>query len=476
MKIVTNKFYAILLAIAIYFLYILMINQNPANIGRWIRILSVVGWLLWAYCLYSWKKIGGKVFSLYTIFVSFMILFSYGQCLMWAFGIHLPTEIGEYSSIAGVAIASELTIFKTQLFSIVSILFFHCGALVIFDTHSMNISASSDQDNNDYEGIIRNVCSVTLVISSVCTYYIWIGNMILNRTLGYGAYLYSDASLGRSNIITLLSWMFLPSIIGVLLSYHYQKWPVRICYGLFLGYIVICSLAGYRSWIYEAVVLLWIHNEEKGKIGAVSIIKGAAFGYVIIILSSLLKYSRQLGVSLDTLANAMSTKENPIVGAFFEMGSSMQIVTIILSTEKFKYPYGNTYLLSLPGMITDRIIQFFNPEYMNIGGWFSQVYLKLVGRGMGFSMLGEALVNYGLFLAPIWLLFMGIIMSKWVFPSDAMKNLFGKFFRISTCMMLMPLPRNTFLSTMKKWTFSTLSLTVVIYVLGNILNRNRSRR
>lgn len=56
--------------------------------------LNWLGILVYIYAISTWKKkTKSRLFSLYFIFITFLFLFNYGQCIMWALGIHNPWSV-----------------------------------------------------------------------------------------------------------------------------------------------------------------------------------------------------------------------------------------------------------------------------------------------------------------------------------------------------------------------------------------------
>src|SRR5699024_12294107 len=85
----------------VYIYFDAFFDENK-NYDGTIFFLSWLGILIAIYIFYTWYKMTGKVFSLYTIFMLFFFLFNYVHPLMWAFGIYQPYEIvqADYYSIA----------------------------------------------------------------------------------------------------------------------------------------------------------------------------------------------------------------------------------------------------------------------------------------------------------------------------------------------------------------------------------------
>lgn len=456
-----QKFKVTLLALFTYILFLWLIDSTISDYKAGVFIMSILGWVMWIYIALSWKRISGQLFSLYFIFVSFAILFMYGQCLMWAFGIHTNSEIVNRVIEGGVRLTEE-DIFRTQLVTLTGLLLFHLGAVWQYKVPSVNSRLTSE---NRASGSLLSICELALAFSALCTYVYWIQNVLIYRVGGYGSYQYGASSGNMSSIIVIGSWLFIPSIIGVLISSHYRKIFKQVCYGLFAIYVILCTMAGDRGWIYEVVILVWLHYRMQDQIDIKRLIKLAAVGFVVVLFAASISKVRQSGISVNSIINSIKN-DNPLSSAFFEMGGTMAPAAIILKDHSFSYPYGNTYLLAIPEMITTRFITMFVPNYQGIGGWFSQSYLGIT-YGAGFSMIAEAVANYGRYFAPVWMLILGGMVGRVISIHPEEKNEITLFFKSTTCLALLFLVRNSTVNALKRWFFTTIIILFVVTVLSN---------
>lgn len=120
---------------------------------------------------------------------------------------------------------------------------------------------------------------------------------------------------------------------------------------------------------------------------------------------------RNIGLSWDVFVSELTAAENNIVvDLLTEFGHSMGICIILLKT-KVTYPYGNSFLLSIPTILSTGLYNgIFDADVVQLNTWFPD-YLGL-NYGTDFSIIGEAVLNYGAYVAPIVLLVEGIIIGK----------------------------------------------------------------
>jgi len=484
MTIRTSSLLVLVLTIIAYIAYAFEIEaiDNGSYNSNSIWAISVLGVVIYAVCIFSWKRLSGKIFDIYVIFITFAFLFNYGQCFMWAFGIHADNEIGVRRLFSLLPVLTTTEIIKTQVTSLIGLLFFHCGAVISYGRKEIIPEREIIQsENENYKrSILYNVCRITIVISSVCAFYEAIRIAVITSVYGYGAELYNAASssvLFQNNIITLLSYMFFASIVGLLIGSRYNQRTVRTCYLLFALYALLQAISGNRGeWLYPMIFLVWMHNFLKKRIRPRTIIKYFILGFFLLVILVAIRNTRKYGVSLFGLWEAITSEQNPIVSTFMEMGQSMSILGFFIRTGWGIYPYGNTYILAIFGMITEKGIKFFIPSYSNISGWLSQDYMGIKNSGLGFSMIGEAYENFGPYIFVIALFVLGYIYSKIMNTDniDSETESIKLFFKVTTAQVLISSTRNQMLTSLKMWTFSTGIILLAYLMAKNFMRRRRT--
>lgn len=138
------------------------------------------------------------------------------------------------------------------------------------------------------------------------------------------------------------------------------------------------------------------------------------------------------------------------------------------------YPYGNTYILAFLGMVTDAIPRMLIGDYQSLSTWYSSKFLS-ISYGAGFSIIAEGLVNFGPYFFWVPLFFIGAILSRVSFNlNDELKGVqdLSIFMKISITYCAIQGIRNTTLTSLKTFMFST----VVIYIATILLNSIRGRK
>lgn len=441
-----------------------------------IYILSWVGIFVGLYVFYSWYKITGKVFSLYSIFMLFFFLFNYGQPIMWALGIHLPNEIGE-SNLYSLGQASTSSIVYTQILTLVSIIMFHLGAVFCYKPklykRNVNYGISSDEFRQITSKSIYYTCLFVSLAVIPVTLYNAIVNLNYAQEYGYQALYYGDNRPGNS-VFRLLQYLFFPSLVGLLLGSHYRPFIKNTVYLIFSLYLLLNLLSGDRgSWIYYLILLIFMSHTFYKKINVRRMVFYGFIGFLFLYLVNIIVSIRNIGITFENIIESINMENMPIVSAIFEMGSSMKPAIVLVQYGWDIFPYGNSYFNSILGVISTKIFTIFNIPFETLSSWFSQEYLG-ISYGAGFSIIAESLVNFGPILTPLFMIIMGYIISSLTFLDNEAKyksNLLRVFFAISTMSSFLTLLRNHSHFTLKSWFYGVLFLFVLILLMREYMKR-----
>ena len=168
------KFANIFLGIIFFTMYIMFYNDYTTNFiinAELVKfILSWIGIILYIYIIFSWYKLHGKIFDLYTIMVTFFILLNYGQCFLWAFGIHTDDEIGK-SNLYGIGVATDKEIIIAQLITLMCIFMFHVGSCFCNEKEK-GISSEKNERNKRSIYVVSLCLSFFVIPISFIQYFI----------------------------------------------------------------------------------------------------------------------------------------------------------------------------------------------------------------------------------------------------------------------------------------------------------------
>lgn len=481
MRISIEKFKTLLLMLAALFFYYIgydVVNSSQVQRGEaFIVILSWIGIIVFAMCFINWKNLSGKWFSLYTIFYVFLCLFMFGQCFMWALGIHDDAEIGKMNLFRFGVPATTKGILMAQLMAILGVVMINSGVCLFYKNNYNHTFEAERQYSTKLskDDDLYFASAIACFAGTLATFYSLARNIVVNRIYGYGATLYNaDVVSGQSNLILLVRMLFFPALVGILIGSNFDYKVRKFVYTLFAVFSAVSLLAGDRGeWIFPLLILIWIHHNYVNEINRKKVIVYILSGIVLVCVSVAVRNVRSDGVTLEAILNDLSSGENPIFSAFFEFGRGMQHSAILLERGWKTYPYGNTYLLAILGMVTDAIPRALINGYQSLATWYSSTFLS-ISYGAGFSIVAEGLVNFGPFFFWIPLFIIGAVLSRLAFSIDnnSQNNCeIDIFMKISITYCAIQGIRNTSLTSLKTFIFSTALIYVATLLLKGIRKR-----
>lgn len=459
----------------VYIYFDAFFDENK-NYDGTIFFLSWLGILIAIYIFYTWYKMTGQVFSLYTIFMLFFFLFNYGHPLMWAFGIHQPNEIGQ-AGLYTLGKPSSSNIMYTQMLTLLSMVMFHFGAMFCFKPrktikHDFNTKSNILKSKINAKAIFYTCFILSLFVIPI-TFFNSIHDLAYSQEHGYQALYYDD---NKSNIVifNLIQRMFFPCLIGLLIGSNYKREIMYFVYIIFSIYLVVNLLSGDRgSWIYYLIILIYMSHTFYRKIKWKKMFIYSGIGILFLYLVNVIVLLRRSsGINLESIIESFTLKNSPIIEFIFEMGGSMKPALVLIQYDWDIWPYGNTYVTALVSLVPNNILSFFDIPFTSLGSWFSQNYLG-ISYGAGFSIIAESLINFGPIISPLFLVLLGYLVSSLTFLDKNISikdNPFRVFFAVSTLSVVILLPRGHFQHVLNHWVYSVLIVVVLIVFMKSYLS------
>lgn len=474
-KMSVRVFFMFLFGIVLYSLIVLWypnIMAEPSLRGI-CYFMNWVGILIFIVSVWSWFKETGELMCPYIIFLSFFFLFNYGQCVMWALGIHIDAEIGGF--VYGFGEISTADVVKGQIFTCLMMYMFHMGALFCIKPKG------SKKQLKGYMGQFKSIFLIGQILGVVAipvTLFRAASALIISILYGYNALYYSEYA-SQGGWMMVVEYFFFPSLVCLLIGGKYQK-KIRIFVYSFFGiYMILNLLAGDRgSWLIKLVVLIWLYikfcNGEKLRLRQIS--KWAIISYVGIWALGIFVKLRDIGlqnIRAEDVHNALSVQNSPIVSAFFELGGSMNIVTMLLTYGEKIWTYGNSYILSIVGVLSTQMLTSLGLPFVLMDDWFSQDILG-ISWGMGFSMVGEAYLNGGLYLGPLYMLILGFIIGSVLYinkNTDLLHHPIRYVFVATSLHTINSFSRGSSYLYLKQWFYGTVIVCLFIYITCSMLKK-----
>ncbi|MEG1947703.1 MAG: O-antigen polysaccharide polymerase Wzy [Lachnospiraceae bacterium] len=453
----------LLLTLMCYSIYAMFIKtfKDGVEYDVLIYILSWFGIVLAMFIVISWKWVTGSYITAYTIVVLFLILYGYGQTIMWAFGIHTDYEIGRGRLFDSYAVQSDDEIVNMLLFIYLCILCFHLGALLC-----RKKTGSSGKIVSNERKIMLYVSCAVLVLCVIVLAPVIINNIKVALQGGYTALFDSD-EIENNPLIQISKEMFFPSLIGILIGSKYSKRAMTVCYLVFACYAVAYSTAGSRgSWFPYLVVLIWLHVKNCGGLQKKNIFK---IGIVALLLMYILQFIK-IDRSQGDLSELFLLSNFPLVDLIFEMGGSAA-VTLISLEKQIVWPYTNSMLLSVLAAPTTRILDLLHMELVLPASWFSEKILH-INWGSGYSIFAEVYSNFGVYIGPILMIIVGWAAGTLLYE-EGEKNTLKIFIVACTLGVVVKLGRVALIEITRSLFRGVLLYYVVIKVIAKLL-RNKN--
>ena len=454
----------------IIFLIVCLVAQNQ---GMWLNWLGYVIYL-YAVLTWHWEK-NDKIFSLYAIFFTFLLLFNYGDCIMWALGIGLDRgrTVGKALAYGSSLYMTEADLLATKWYVCLSMLAFHIGAMLLIKPGKKKAAVVPQgvdvvRIEGDRKALYYAGAFVSIIVTPIAL-ALRVKEVIIAMRYGYDALYYGDMST-QSGYVQIIIFLFFPALVAFLIGSNFKKrvvWIVGVIFGV---YAILGIASGDRgSWLYSLLIFIWLYAQKHG-IKPTTMVKLIILGVIGIYALQVVTLSRDGGLSeltAQSFIDAFSTDNSPIVDAFFEMGTTMGIVTIFLKAGAI-YPYANTYLTAILGAVSSRVMTILGIDFVLIGDWLSQDYFGL-NYGLGFSMIAEAYVNGGYLGGLIYMLVLGGVIGKLLClcrdNHDMASKPIRSFVAIASANLLMSLPRGAAYLVVKSFVYGVLVILVLVYVL-----------
>ena len=470
-------------AILMYLLFYGLISNVSNSIAGIIKIiLCWCGIFAILYIIVSWKNMTGRAVSLYTLFMLFFFMFNFGQCFMWAVGIHSSNEIGSGELYHRLSTPTNSDIVKVQSLVIVGAIMIHFGAINFHRNKSrqtkklMSSSEDMPESNADRANLLR-FSFILLPFVVFSEYYYQISNYINAKTYGYTGLYYNENVQSVNVAFQIIARLFFPVIFGLLYGSNYKIKSIRIlAYSLFGIDVILSVMVGDRGgWIYSLLLLLLCHSIFYKKLSMRQIVTLGAIAYAGMIILIAVRNIRNVGVTASGLVNAMgSAVTDPITSTLTEMGGTMSVTLVFVMQGWDIFPYGNSFLYGLLIAPTKRIINILNLNFETISSWLSQKYLG-ISNGAGFSIVAEVYCNFGPVFFPIIMILVGIIIQKItdIDSCDYEHDFMTIFYKVITCSVIINISRNCFSYNMGEVFYTTL-LFWILFTFYNMLIRSGS--
>lgn len=374
-------------------------------------LLALLGGLQLLLAIYIDVKSEKSLFNALVLYEVVMYLFLYGQCLMW-----IITE--DYSGRNIIDRYNIDLIEKAQIFTLVSLFFFHLG---LFAARPRNSKSLSEDRIAQLKSTMYFCGKVLFCITVIPEIVYNVRIFIIAQTFGYaGIYDVQTSTIMR--VFLNLREFFFPAIVMLLCGDTKKNKLLRnIIVCIILSDALVSLYVGSRSdammQILSLVFILQTVNGNGEKTKKQVWLKYIILLVVLVITANVVRVIRIMpNRSISTFFEYLfvnkseAGSDNMIVGLFGELGGTMATLleTMILVPASYNHLYGSSYLYALtwllPGFITNNVW-----EKASMNNWIDTV--RYTGSGWGFSTTAEAYFNFG-YLGVLVFLLIGYVIGK----------------------------------------------------------------
>ena len=376
-------------------------------------VLGRVGWIAILYCVLSTTALYyiRKEWDIFLVFVIMSYLFSFGQCILAAFGY----KLGVFAFSMDRGFFSNREILDASAFSFSAISLTGIGYCLHRKT---NIGRKTVVRPVPTSNNLCKIAWVLLIVSAFPTFYELYKDMTTVFSAGYGNTLVN--ATGIDKIFILISGFY---VSAILILYCFEEKKRNIVY-LALGlYVLMQLLGGSRISVFRlAIVLLIISYLFRKEINKKNLVLIFLFGLIGVFVFSFVSSARNYiyltsDIKLFFKNTASDLLENNFIfAAIKEMGNTQVINTLVYSScpSKVEYRYGLSFVRSIYSVFPN----FLNLKYISIDEVFSGLY-TVTDAGCGASFIAEGYWNFG-YLSVIFFLALGYI---WAVLAERFKKI-----------------------------------------------------
>ncbi|MBZ1519476.1 O-antigen polysaccharide polymerase Wzy [Leuconostoc mesenteroides] len=420
------------------------LNLSFTDVSRYGTFVSIILWML-----NIW--ITGTFFSnISFIFLSF-VLFQFGIPILYATS---KTYVSWYLSLfsSDIIVSSAVfTIFCIQLFSL-GIIFSK-----FFSNGNQTLIFATKPWVKDDEMVVR--AGLLLFLFSATIYF---------PATMYGAFILHDR-FTLPAVGGLAKQLYFPAAF-LLLIYTKSKSIKVFIYIMYFAESIGGMMTGGRTegllpLMVFIVYFFYYRNAAKDKnlikFGKIYKRKRNPFRSVGIIMLLLIVLFLLIYIAKERVGETVSSKSllNQNVYQLFvgELGFNFTTISFVMSgIGTVGYQYGQTYLSDIIMLIPNAIDPtglISHLQHISGSSWLQENYGSQLGFGLGFSLIGEAFYNFGMYGGFVLFIF-GIVVERLQSKSPEESSNWEKYVSLVILLAMLTLPRRDFYQFVKQLEYS----------------------
>lgn len=379
-------------------------------------LLALFFWSLW-----SWQKLTKTLFDPYLLFLLAAGLFNAGHAFLEVFYLN-------ESGIMNGRFSPE-TVLRTLFLVILGLASFHLGALIstakgkrraLRETAAYRAPQPARQD-------LRVVGWGLLFVSFIPAVLVLRDAVTTVMSSGYSGLFQREAATGFGAAPRVLATFLVPAALFLLAGSKGRRSGILVSGIIIASYSIIQFFLGSRA--YAAMPLIayaWLwHRCIRPLPKIVLLSSGAVLLFVVLPLVKVIRgIAGEERLSFSFLADAFYSIGNPATAIISEMGASMKTIAytieLVPSVRDFDMGVGYLYafLTVFPNLFWDIHPTIARGLAKHWLVWEVSPLAASQGRGLGFSFIAEAYLNFGWIGTPITLGIIGFLFAKLVLWAD----------------------------------------------------------
>lgn len=418
--------------------------------------ISLYGTIISAILWFNLIVLSGGIFSNISLIYLSFILFQFGVPILYA------TD-KSYSNFY-ISLFNSSVLNSGAVFTIVCIQSFALGITLYYiksNNHSNLIFAKTGWANNN---LLVEKSSLLLFIVCLIIYFPF--------TL-YGAFV-------------LHSRFSMPAIVGLAKQFIFPAALLYLCYSknkkirffVYFMYVFECFASmmtgGRTEGVLPLLVLIAYYFQYSGKKTRHSFIRFISLIISMIVIVVLI-------IIIAKLRQGSSITENEFgfryiyESLFGELGFNFTtILFVITGTQFFGLKYGSSYLASFIALIPKSLDPFGivnKAQLVSGASWLQQSYGNYFGFGLGFSLIGEAYYNFGVY-GSIAILLLGFLIADLQSKPAKLCTNWEKYIQLALLLGILTVTRRDLYQLLKQIEYSIFIMALYIFVCSKVKRKN----
>ena len=456
-----------ILFMGLLYLYASITINNSRELDINTKITTIVSIIYAIYVMISYINLTRQYITPYLLFFASLYFFNFGQLIIDTFNIKV-------NQMSVINIYWEDIVFKGSIFSLICIVGFHIGGLIVVYYKTRNIDKLTEY--NEYD--INNKCKMSklgkLILVIFIVPFLIVQYKAISLSLNYGYPYWIDINPMIAMLSNYLKPLIILAVLMQIIAFKedHIKQNIWVIVLTLIGGIDL-FLGSRTDGIAILLVIIWLKIFVYGK-NKISI-KFILYLSIIVILISYFNNIRTLEIDSKFGVEFNIDLLQMVFDTIAEFGLSIRPLFIIISSIPFsmQYKYGKTIVDSILTIVPNFLIDPIYTLDVNLASTVTEI--AGTSYGLGFSILGEFYWNFGWFSGLAIIIFGIIIGSIFTYiDRDKIQNNSKMIFIMSMLLFIIfTLPRRGFYECVNKL-FYFIVIPIILLKFVKIGNKEKN--